>query len=69
MDDEQLLTDLSSRLREAHRRLAALPVSETEKAYLAGRVIVISDAAKHDLRRASVRLDRLLEELRARENP
>lgn len=69
MDDDELFADLSRRLREAHRRVGGLPVSDDEKARVARHLIAISDASKHDLGRASVRLERLAAELDALENP
>jgi hypothetical protein len=59
-DDSDLMASLSERLRDAHRRVAQLPVSDDEKARAARRLLAISDAAKHDIPRASSRLDALL---------
>ena len=63
MDDQRLFSDLSRRLREAHRRVGVLPVGEDEKARVARHLIAITDASKHDLGRASTRLDRLVAEM------
>ena len=62
MNDE-LAAELSQRLREAHRRVASLNVEPDEKARVARRLIALSDASKHDIGRASARLDRLLADL------
>ena len=63
MDDEELLTELAEQLRRAHARVASLPVSEEEKASTTRRLLAISDAAKHDVRRAAQRLDAFVAEL------
>ena len=57
MEGEELFADLSVRLREAHRRVASLASPEEQKALFTRRLLAISDAAKHDLARASRRLD------------
>ena len=63
MDDDELFASLSQRLREGHRRVAALDLPDDEKGRAARRLLAISDAAKHDLARASLRLDRFLLDL------
>ena len=63
MDDDELFDDLSRRLREAHRRVPALEASDDEKARITRRLLAISDASKHDLSRASARLDTFLNDL------
>ncbi|MGB8649576.1 MAG: hypothetical protein WCD35_02830 [Mycobacteriales bacterium] len=63
MSDDELLADLSARLRDAHRRVAALAVNDDEKARVIRRLLAISDAAKHDLGRASDRLNAFLNDL------
>ena len=65
MDDDELFADLSRRLREGHRRVAGLELPDDEKARVARRLLAISDASKHDLSRASARLDRFLADLDA----
>ncbi len=65
MNDEELWVDLSSRLRDAHRRIASLEVPNDEKARITRRLIAITDASKRDLGRASARLDGLLSDLEA----
>ena len=64
MDDEELFADLSLRLRDAHRAVAALDWPEDQKARAARRLLAISDTTKHDLRSASERLDVFLSDLR-----
>lgn len=63
--DADLFESLSLRLREGHRRVARLPVDEEQKARATRRLLAISDASKHDLRRASTRLDAFLADLDA----
>ena len=58
--------ELAIRLRDAHRRVAALDLPEREKSRVARRLIALSDVAKTDLARASARLDRLLADLDGR---
>ena len=65
MDDHELFGQLSERLRLAHRRVAALEATDDEKARITRRLLAISDAAKHDLGRASHRLDVFLNDLDA----
>jgi hypothetical protein len=65
-DDERARADrLAERLRDAHRRLASLELPQDEKASVARRLVALSDAAKHDVDRAALRLDRLLADLDA----
>jgi hypothetical protein len=70
-NDAELFTDLSERLRLAQVRLRSLDADDDTKAAVAQRLIAITNAAKHDLRRASERLDALTAELDAkdRESP
>jgi len=65
MSDEDLFASLSVRLRDAHRRVGSLQAEDAQKARVARRLLAISDASKHDLARASGRLDRLLADLDA----
>lgn len=67
MDDDTLFADLSERLRLAQLRLRSLNADNDTKAAVAQRLIAITNAAKHDLGRASERLDALTAELDARE--
>ncbi len=64
VDDEgAVFAELSTKLRDTHRLVARLEVSEDEKASITRRLIVITDASKHDLRRALARLNALITEL------
>lgn len=65
MNDEELFTDLSTRLRDGHRRVASLDVSLDEKARITRRLLAISDASKQDIARAATRLDAFLADLDA----
>ncbi|MGZ6825480.1 MAG: SCO5555 family protein [Mycobacteriales bacterium] len=69
MDDEELFADLSLRLRDAHRAVAALDWPDEEKARATRHLLAISDATKHDLSRASRRLDVFMEDLREGRRP
>lgn len=60
--DDWLFDQLAERLRAAHRMVMALPGGATKTA-TTRRLLAISDAAKHDLGRASRRLDTLMREL------
>ena len=60
MTDE---ADLALKLRDAHRRVAALEVPDDEKARITRHLIVITDASKHDVTRAAARLEAFLAEL------
>ena len=62
---EDLAAELAIRLRDAHRRVGKLAASPDEKARFARRLIALTDASKHDVARASARLDRLLADLDA----
>ncbi len=62
---EELEAQLATRLRDAHRRVAALDVPDDQKARVARRLIALTDASKRDVGRASARLDRLLADLDA----
>jgi hypothetical protein len=62
---EDLAADLAVRLRDAHRRVGSLDATPDEKARVARRLIALTDASKHDLGRASARLDKLLADLDA----
>ncbi|MEU7001988.1 hypothetical protein [Nonomuraea sp. NPDC046570] len=58
LEDEE--DTLARRLREAHRRVRALPVAAPEKERLARRYLAICDLAKRDPDRASARLEAFL---------
>ena len=62
---EELHVELARRLRDAHRRVAWLPVDRDEKACTAACLIALTDVSKHDVSRASARLDLLLADLDA----
>ena len=62
---EELHVELAGRLREAHRRVRTLEATDDQKARVAGRLIALTDASKHDVGRASARLDLLLADLDA----
>ncbi len=66
---EGLAAELAVRLRDAHRRVASLEASSDEKGRVARRLIALTDASKHDVARASARLDRLLADLDAGRMP
>ncbi len=61
--DGAIFAELSAKLRDTHRRVASLEVPNDEKASITRRLLVITDASKHDLRRALARLDALIAEL------
>ncbi|MEP7053935.1 MAG: hypothetical protein ABI912_01635 [Actinomycetota bacterium] len=67
MDDGELFHDLSERLRVAQVRLRSLDADGEVKAAVAQRLIAITNSAKHDLHRASERLDALNAELDAQQ--
>ena len=62
---EDLFDSLSRRLRLGHKRVAALEVDDEQKGRAIRRLIAITDASKHDLGRASERLDIFLADLDA----
>jgi hypothetical protein len=61
-----LFGELAARLREAHALVRGLDLPAEEKAAVTTRLIAITDASKHDLDRASARLDALLADLGSR---
>ena len=63
---DDVAQELATRLRDAHRQLAALDLPEREKARVARRLIALSDVAKTDIPRAAARLDRVLADLDGR---
>lgn len=69
MSDEDLFQDLSRRLREAHRTVASLDAAPEQKERVVRRLLAVTTASKHDLARASVRLDALLADLAAGRYP
>jgi hypothetical protein len=69
VDDDELFADLSERLRLMHRQVALLDVSADEKASATRRLLAISDASKHDFRRAARRLQALEADLAGSRHP
>ncbi len=65
LDDAALFADLANRLRDTHRRVASLDATDDVKSAVVRRLIAITDASKHDLGRASERLDALRADLDA----
>ena len=65
VDGDGLADDLARRLREAHRRVATLDADDETKQRVVRRLIAVTDASKHDLARASRRLEDLLADLDA----
>ena len=60
---DDVAAELAERLLHAHRRVRALTGSDDEKARATRRLLAISDASKHDVRRAAKRLDAFLIDL------
>jgi hypothetical protein len=60
-----LAAELATRLVDAHRRVRTLSVGNDEKARATRRLLAISDASKHDVKRAVDRLDAFLRDLDA----
>jgi hypothetical protein len=69
VEDEELFVQFAERLRDAHLRVAAMDLAPDEKSSTTRRLLVISDAAKHSVVRASQRLDAFLSELDAHHPP
>jgi hypothetical protein len=65
MADDQLLDDLSRRLRDAHQRVRSIDADDETRAAVVRRLIAVTNASKHDLARASRRLDLLIADLDA----
>jgi hypothetical protein len=62
---DPLFSELSEKLRLAHRRVATLGADDEQKARVTRRLLAVTNASKHDLARASARLDALLADLDA----
>ncbi len=62
-DDGAVFAELSTKLRDTHRLVGRLELPEHEKASITKRLLVISDASKHDLKRALARVNALIAEL------
>ena len=56
---------LADRLLEAHRRVRTADLAPEDKGRVTRRLLALSDASKHDVGRASARLDALLADLDA----
>jgi hypothetical protein len=54
---------LADRLLQAHRRVREADLGDEDRARATKRLIAITDASKHDLGRASQRLDAFLADL------
>ncbi len=54
---------LAERLKQAHRRVRELPLPPEDKQRVTQRLLALTDASKHDVGRAALRLDRLLADL------
>ncbi|HZG94042.1 MAG TPA: hypothetical protein VEZ46_04965 [Mycobacteriales bacterium] len=65
MADDDLFDDLSRRLRDAHLRVRSIDADDETKGAVVRRLIAITNASKHDLARASQRLDSLVADLDA----
>lgn len=64
-EEVELFAELATRLKVAHARVRRLRLPNKEKVALIRRLLVITDAAKHDLADASRRLTKLMNELDA----
>ena len=56
---------LAERLKDAHARVRRLDADAGTKARVARRLVALTDASKHDVGRAALRLDALLADLDA----
>ncbi|MFF0559176.1 hypothetical protein ACH4ZU_32495 [Streptomyces sp. NPDC020472] len=59
----ELYEAVAARLKEAHTRVRALQVPEGVRMALSRKLLVVTAAAKHDLKDAATRLDRLMKDL------
>ncbi|MEO3808554.1 hypothetical protein ABGB17_06100 [Sphaerisporangium sp. B11E5] len=55
--------ELARRLRDAHRRVTAMPLPAAEKERFARRFVAICEVAKRDLDHARARLDAFMADL------
>lgn len=62
-DEVRLYAELATRLKEAHARVRKLDIPDGAKVALVRRLLVVTDAAKHDLADAARRLTKLMDEL------
>lgn len=63
MSEQDAAQALAARLKDAHRRVRDLPLAPEDKQRVTQRLIALTDASKHDVDRAALRLDRLLADL------
>ncbi|MFH8581037.1 hypothetical protein OHB11_11675 [Streptomyces zaomyceticus] len=59
----ELYEAVATRLKEAHTRVRSLQVPEGVRMALSRKLLVVTAAAKHDLKDAATRLDRLMKDL------
>lgn len=59
----ELYGAVAARLKEAHTRVRSLQVPEGVRMALSRKLLVVTAAAKHDLKDAATRLDRLMKDL------
>lgn len=59
----ELYEAVAARLKEAHTRVRSLQVPEGVRMALSRKLLVVTAAAKHDLKDAATRLDRLMKDL------
>lgn len=59
----ELYESVAARLKEAHTRVRSLQVPEGVRMALSRKLLVVTAAAKHDLKDAATRLDRLMKDL------
>ncbi|MDX2564095.1 hypothetical protein ACIOMM_30100 [Streptomyces sp. NPDC087908] len=59
----ELYESVAARLKEAHTRVRSLQVPEGVRMALSRKLLVVTAAAKHDLKDAAARLDRLMKDL------
>ncbi len=65
MSEQEQAAELAVRLKAAHARVRRLDVNGEAKARVTRRLLALTDASKHDVGRASARLDVLLSDLDA----
>lgn len=65
MSEQEQAAELAIRLKSAHARVRGLDVDNEAKARITRRLLALTDASKHDVGRASARLDNLLADLDA----
>ena len=65
MSEQEQAAELAIRLKAAHARVRGLDADSEVKARVTRRLLALTDASKHDVARASARLDALLADLDA----